>query len=346
MSLDRTRRTTTARRGPVARAALGIGAGALVAALLAGCASEPPTPRPDEAAAGPVLSEDQNTKVLAAVNETLGEAGKANDPEVLKRRLTGPALAVRSSQLKVAAARGNADLVTEIPNEYLGKIVPTTETWPRTSFAITVQTENLRTPRLLVLDQASARAPYKLWGWAELLPGVTLPAFADVELGSEAIAPDDDSLLLTPADAVAQYIDVLNLGGGSAFAATFADDDFRKLLASNAQVQSEALKAAEGTYTMQVAAMADQPVHAVRTADGGAMVVAALTATETMQGVEGSKIGPPTETLKTLFGSAEQTHVLKAGYTDVVALHLPAAGSEDQARLLGFSHVATSVSNQ
>lgn len=324
-------------------------AGALAATLaLAGCAEEVPAPNPDDAVTAPVLSEDQDREVLTAVNQALTEAGAANDPNLLQQRLTGPALKVRTSQLQVAAARGNADLVTELPSEYQQLVVPTNETWPRTSFAITEQPENLQPPRLLALEQASAREPYKLWGWVQLAPGTTMPAFADPELGSEAVAPDDDSLLMTPQDAVAQYADVLTTGASSAFAASFAEDGFRKLLGDNAATQTQALQQerVEGTYTLQVTPTPDQPVQAVRTADDGAMVMAGLDVTETMQAVEGARLTPPTQSGKALLGQTQPTNVLKNGYTDVVALYVPPKGSEEQVRLLGYSHVQTSVATQ
>ncbi|NEB06618.1 fibronectin type III domain-containing protein, partial [Streptomyces sp. SID13726] len=72
-----------------------------------------------------------------------------------------------------------------------------------TSYAVSVQPESLQTPRLSVLEQASARDAYQLWAWVRLLPGVTMPSFADPSIGSEAVAPDDSSLLVTPTDAVA-----------------------------------------------------------------------------------------------------------------------------------------------
>ncbi len=103
--------------------------------------------------------------------------------------------------------------MTELPTEAQQVVIPTTQTWPRTSFAVSVQPENLQTPRLSVLEQDTARGDYQLWAWVRLLPGVTMPSFADPSIGSEDVAPDDSSLLVTPTDAVAQYADVLNLGG-------------------------------------------------------------------------------------------------------------------------------------
>lgn len=340
-----TRDTARARR---ARRHLGGVAGGLVGALLlAACSTPLPTPQPDATQDPPpaVLTEAQETEVLTAVGTALAAAGEANDPAQLDGRVIGPALAIRTSQLAVAAARGNGDLVTELPTDVQQVVVPTTQTWARTSYAVSVQPESLQPPRLMALEQSGPRDDYALWGWVQLLPGVTMPSFADPSIGSEAVAPDDDTLLLTPTDAVAQYVDVLNLADGSGFAATFPDDALRQFLAQEAERHKAPLETAAGSRTMTFATT-EEPVRAVRTADGGAMVMAPLSSLETFQVEEGGTVSPPTETQKALFGGSTATNVLKVGYSDLVALYVPPADSEETPRLLGYTHVATSVATQ
>ncbi|MFB8229142.1 hypothetical protein [Cellulosimicrobium sp. NPDC055967] len=337
----------TARARRARRPLAGVAGGLVGALLLAACSAPLPTPQPDptQDPPPPVLSEAQETEVLDAVASALAAASEANDPAQLDARVTGPALAIRTSQLAVAAARGNADLVTELPTEAQQVVIPTTQTWPRTSYAVSVQPESLQTPRLSVLEQAGARDPYQLWAWVRLLPGVTMPSFADPSIGSEAVAPDDSSLLVTPTDAVAQYADVLNLGTGSGFVGTFEDDSFRTLLAERAQAWATALEPAAGAYALTFTPNADEQVRSVRTADGGALVVGAMTSQETMTAEEGAQVPPDTETIKALYGGAAPTNVLKVGYVDVVALYVPPAGSEEKIRVVGNEHVATSVAN-
>ncbi|QJW36202.1 hypothetical protein [Cellulosimicrobium protaetiae] len=342
--------TSTARdtaRARRARRHLGVAGGLVGVLLLGACAVPLPTPQPDptQDPAPPVLTESQETVVLDAVASALAAAGESNDPAQLDGRVTGPALAIRTSQLAVAAARGNADLVTELPTDVQQVVIPTTQTWPRTSYAVSVQPESLQTPRLSVLEQAGARDAYELWAWVRLLPGVTMPSFADPSIGSEAVAPDDSDLLVTPTDAVAQYADVLNLGGGSGFAGAFEDDSFRTQLADRAQAWTTALEPAAGQYALTFTPNPDEQVRAVRTADGGALVVGAMTSLESMTAEEGAQVPPDLETIKALYGTTAPTNVLKVGYVDVVALYVPPAGSEEKIRVLGNEHVATSVAN-
>jgi hypothetical protein len=335
--------TRTIRRSATRTAAV---AGALAGAiLLAGCASPVPSPAPDPAPseAAPALTTDQMAEVRTAVGETLDQASATNDAALLPSRLAGPALTLRTSQLAVAAARGgDAGLVTQLPTEVQQDIITTTDSWPRQAYAVTVQPEDMQSPRLLAYDQATARDPYKLWAWVRLFPSATLPAFAGPVVGSEAVPPDDGTLLMSPADAVAQYADVLTLGAGSAYAGSFAEDPLRAWVASNATVQMAELTKAEGTMTMTFTPMPGE-VRSVRTADGGAMVMAGLSALETRTIEEGGKIAPGSETEKALFGGSAATNKLNVGYTTMIAMYIPPMDAATGVQVLGMENVATSI---
>ncbi|MBE7702383.1 hypothetical protein H9623_19005 [Oerskovia sp. Sa1BUA8] len=332
---------TTRRSATRTAAVVGAVAGAL---LLAGCTSPLPAPDPDPtpSEAVPALTTDQMAEVRTAVGTALEQAGATNDASQLSSRLAGPALSLRTSQLAVAAARGDGSLITQLPTDVQQDIITTTDTWPRQAYAVTVQPEDLQSPRLLAYEQGTARDPYKLWAWVRLFPSATLPTFAGAAVGSEAVPMDDSSLLVTPADAVAQYADVLTLGTGSAFAASFAEDPLRAWVASNATLQMTELAKAEGTMTMTFTPMPDQ-ARAVRTADGGAMVVAGLSALETRTVEAGGTIAPGSETEKAIFGSTPATNVLNVGYTTMVAMYIPPAGATTGIQVLGMENVATSV---
>jgi len=318
-------------------------------ALLAGCAEELPQPVPGEAFDGPVLTEQQDTQVFAAVSETVEKADKKLQGKDLKPRVTGPAYEVRSSQLSVAKKRDNAEFVTDIPAESQQMIIPTNQGWPRTSFSITAATEKLETPRLVAFEQSSARSDYKMWAWTQLIPGVAMPAFADAGIGSEAVAPDDDTLAASPTDALAQYADLVTLGAKkSSFAKGFElpDGDLVAAVAAD----EEAWKGVDGfeesgtKYSQKYKARKDE-VRAVRTADGGALVMGVLDGRTTVEAEDEAKVPALSETQKALLGDAEQTNVLRTEYTDMVALYVPAKDADGKIQPLGYSHVATAASN-
>lgn len=320
---------------------------ALVAGgLLSGCGPAAlPTPAAVAQGDSPALTEEQNLFVLTEINQVLADATAARNPELLPDRLIGPALTIRTSQLLVAQIIDDNSLVTVLPGTYQQLIIPTTTTWPRTAFAITDVTEELHPPRLLALVQYAPREPYKLWGWVQLLPGVQMPAFNDPRLGSEELSPDDTSLKLTPIAAVDQYADLLTRRGESAYTGNFEpieSDDFRNFMAQWVAAQEEALsqERVEGIYYL-AARPSSSGIFSIRTADGGAVVMAELITDERLEAVVGAVLTPQTQTAQALLSGQEFTNILTAQYHAIIALHVPAAGSPDAVRLLGYSHIQT-----
>ncbi|MDO8143007.1 MULTISPECIES: hypothetical protein [unclassified Isoptericola] len=320
--------------------------------LLAGCAEELPTPEPDEPVAGPALTAAQQTRVVEEVAGSLTKASENEKPDQLRPRVEGPALEVRRTQIEVAKKSGDDSLVTRIPTELEAMILPTTESWPRVSFTITQPTENLEVPRLVAYQQDSARDNYKLWSWVQLIPGTTLPNFADPEaIGSDAVAADDDSLRATPRQALSQYADLVAKGPddsehAGAFELPGESTDLVKRVQKDASSVrgADAFKEADGEYKIAFASRDDQVV-AVRTSDGGAVVMGALDGNIRVTVEEDGEIGPLTPSQKTLMGDADNTDQLYVEYTDQVALYVPPAGSEEPIRPLGYSHVSTAAAN-
>ncbi|MDR0483283.1 MAG: hypothetical protein LBH13_09080 [Cellulomonadaceae bacterium] len=331
------------------RVAASIVVAGITLGLAAGCATPVPTPSAPAAETAPALSPDTNATLLADVTDALAAATKDRDADKLKGRLEGPALAVRTSQIEVAAVRDNDDLITDIPTTFQQVIINTDETWPRNSWAITDAGDDLTPPRLLVMQQNSARAHYKMWGWVQLRPGVEMPAFTEPTIGSESVAQDDTSLRFTPADAVAQYADLLVKGNQSDYVDNFepvADDPFRSFMETWKSAQHDALQGdrVQGTYKITVDPMKDTPVLGVRTFQGGAMIMAALTTHEQMEAMQGATLSPQTKTAQALLHGKNPTNKLSATYIDMISLYIPPADSSDPITLLGYSHVQTAAS--
>ena len=319
----------------------------LATGLLAGCAEELPTPKPEAPVAAAVVTQSQEREILDKVAEVVGKVEKTKDADKLAARLDGPALSIRETQLKVAEARGDKEPLTDLSMEMQQVILPSDQEWPRSSFAITVQPKDLTTPVLMAFNQATARDQYKLWGWVRLLPGVTMPQFAEADLGSPAVPEDDESLKVTPKDAIKQYASVLTVDKKSKYADNFADDDLRQFFRDYGKLQVEAINKEEcdGSFKVEYEPTKDS-VKAVRTADGGALVVASMVSQETITAKEeGCEIGPPTKTTQALWGDADVSNVVEVNYKDMVAMYVPPKDSKDEISLVGYEHVPSSVSN-
>lgn len=322
------------------------GLAVVTALFLAGCAESIPVPAPEDPSEQPLpaLTVQQETDVKEEISTTLSTATEEQDPDKLKSRVTGPANAMRTAQIKAAKAGDDPNLVTALPAETQQDVIPASDTWPRVGLSITAATEDAQSPRLLVTEQTNARSNYVLWAWVRLFPDTTLPAFAAPEVGSPVLAADTESLAITPADAITQYADVLNLGDDSEFKDVFGDDTYRNSVASTSEVQSEAMKGIEGTYTNTFSVIEDQTPRAVGTADGGAVVVGALKSVEKFKGPDGSTVSPPqTATAEALFGDAEASDTLNITSLTTVAIYVPPSGSDDVAQVLGAENVMTKV---
>ncbi len=312
-------------------------------AMLAGCAASPPepTPPPAPAVAPAVLTPPQSDLVFEKLSTVLGAADAKADPKLLAPRVEGPALRMRTAEYVRSTATGGAKDPTVIPSTTAAMVVPATTEWPRTQLFVTEQPADLQAQRIVVMRQDGPRAQFRMWGWARLLPGASMPVTAPAATGSEVLEPDDDSLVVPPGEVLAQFADVLAKGSGSSYAASFADDQFRtelEELRARAVAGVGSAGKASSTYT------AGQDVSAWKTLDGGAIVVGELTIVSTMAiTTAGATIPIADPFVKALAGVAAAAKSMAQTYTSIVALYVPPAGSTAKIKTLGAESVLTSV---
>ncbi|MBD7919591.1 hypothetical protein H9657_15070 [Cellulomonas sp. Sa3CUA2] len=314
---------------------------------LGACSTTLPTPEPEPvpAVAPPAVSVAQAQRVLDSVAEVVAAGDAAGDAGTLASRLEGPALAIRTAEYVRNNANAGTRPPTVLPFDEQALLVPETDTWPRTQLVVTEQPADLQAPRVLVLRQATPRDPYKLWGWARLLPSVETPATAAPEEGSPTLPPDAEGLLMTPQDAVAQYTDVLANGDGSSYAGSFAADSFRSAIETErAAVVTQLGDAATLTQTY---APVSEPVVTLATVDGGAIVVSeiATTSTVTLPEAGGSITVEPF--YSALAGGATTAGTsLTRTFSGVVVMYVPPADSGAQVQVLAGEQSVTGASAQ
>ncbi|WP_208012655.1 hypothetical protein [Cellulomonas shaoxiangyii] len=335
-----TRTPRTTRR--VARTA--VAAAATLA--LAGCAAPLPEPAPEPAGAvpPPAVSVDQTQRVLASLGDVLTHADATKDPAGLPDRLVGPALATRTAEYVWANATGGARQPTALPLDEQALVVPETATWPRTQLVVSEQPDDLQAPRVLVLQQASPREPYKLWGWARLLQGVQMPPTAAPEEGSPELPADAEGLVVPPAEVGARYADVLTNGDASEHAPTFALDSFRAAVEKARADTTAALQDAATLAETYVAA--DAPVVTLGTVDGGALVVTEMTTTSTVSVTSAGGTIAIEPFYAALAGTTSAGTSFSRVFTDVLVVYVPPADSGAQAQVLAAEHTVTSASAQ
>ncbi len=328
------------------RAARAFAALAAAVATLSACATALPAPAPEPpaAVAPPALLPAQSAAVLTDLGAALSVADKARDTSKLAPRVIGPALAMRSAEYMRSEATNGDRTPTALPTKAQLVVIPQTTTWPRVQLVVTEQPDNLQAPRVLVLEQATPRDRYALWGWARMFPNASTPHMAEAVKGSPVLPVDDSALAMAPDKVLAAYADVLAKGDGSASAAQFTPDQFRDQVAQNRQTLStnvQDIGQVAETYTPD-----GPPLTVIGDAAGGALVVGSMSTVSTVTiTLAGAKLTlSPFESAAA--GASEAGKSLARTYTDVLVFHVPAAGSGQPVQLIAAESVLTAVAAQ
>jgi hypothetical protein len=126
-----------------------------------------------------------------------------------------------------------------------------------------------------VFRSLTARHPYGLWGELSLLPGASLPDLASPLSGTPLVAgADGQGLVKAPAAVVADYARALT--AGSTATSGFVPDQFREQVAGQTAADRRNLGGRGLADVGNLHRPSADGVLALRTDDGGALVVAAL----------------------------------------------------------------------
>lgn len=311
---------------------------ALGCAGLVACSPPLPEPQPDPppAVLPPALSTVQLDDVLEDVAATLQVADDELDVDLLAARVTGPASDIRAAEYTLADA-GDEEALTSIPTVAQTLVIPATDTWPRTIMVVTEPPEDLQAPLLLTLVQSEPRAGYQLWSWVRLFPGVQMPPTTQPEVGSTTV----EDLAVAPAEVIERYVDLLTEEDDSEYVDDFVEDPLRTGIAATREAFSD-LVGDNGTLAETYQALDD--VHAVATADGGAIVVGVVRTVTTITLSDSTlTIGDQTAAL---LGEDTVESDLAITWLSVVAFAVPPAGSDAPIEVLGAEHSRTEVSGE
>lgn len=256
--------TTTPAPTPSASTAATTGAAATTdAATPSAMASAAP------ATAGfPNLLDSQVEHIAAAVAAVVASGDNAKNAKELAPRVAGMALNVRTANYKIRTKVEKQAAVEPVSaTKLLARVVTTNRTWPRSAMLVTQGTDN-SLPQLLTLVQASPRENYKLIHATPLLPGQTFPT-VDKE-GTEAVALDSATdLKMSPKAAISALSDRLT-NADSKFKDSFNDSVY---ISSVLDLQKKVVADAKDAMNVFSHKGDLGSALAMRTADGGAMVV-------------------------------------------------------------------------
>jgi hypothetical protein len=290
----------------------------------------------EQAAGQPVLLEAQFSRILDAVANAVSTADAAKDAAQLQDRVAGAALDVRSANYRIRSQVADyAAVVPVTSSRLLTRVIPSDAAWPRTTMAVTQGDEN-PVPQLLTLVQVSPRDNYKLVGASPLLPGQTFPT---MDASGPAPIPADDAsdLQYSPAEALGGLGDVLN-----STSSTWRDRLAPSPYIADVDSYQQDIVSASPDGSFGFTHISDPArIHALRTADGGAIVVGQLTFTvDGTPKAEGAKLNVADDAA-VFTGGKETSTGLNLTFTEPVVLYVPAAGSTGQLTLLSATRGLT-----
>ncbi|MBT0772105.1 hypothetical protein KIH74_24390 [Kineosporia sp. J2-2] len=280
----------------------------------------------------PVVEAGQARSILDAVDEAVAAGVGADDTtETADARLLGPYLAVLLARARVAEER---DQKTDTPDEVTREalVVPRAHGWPRFFLAVG-RTSSASTYLVRVLRSDSARAPYGLWAEAMMLPGASLPETAT---DASVLGADTDGLLLSPKEALAGFAGYLNGEGKGDGAENFRRSEYSDQLLQRLEADQKGLKEVATVSSKHVAV--DETPLAMRTDDGGALVIGQLRQTYTVKvKPDSGKVKVKDADLAALAGGKDELQFGKSftrSAVEVVVLHVPAKDSKERIRVV------------
>lgn len=344
-----TRRSLGTRR----RLALLTAALALPVAI-SGCTAEawpdvaappPPSPTPTVVDAAdqpaPVVTVAQAERILERVASTVATADEARDAALAATRLDGAALAQRRTNYTLRATLPDYAASAPIPSGSLEITLPQAfEGWPRTFLAVADQDT---ASTVMMLTQADPWSPYKLEYSADLVAATELPELAPAYIGAPQVPPDFPFLMLAPEALAPAYADVLARGAASPYADLFDErsDAFQAGVAADRQRRLDefnATAAQTGTLEFGSTAGPDTPLG-LATLESGAIVAVTVHETDTVRPANGDVVikFDTNPTVQALTGASESQSGVTTTFVDQLFFYVPAEGSSDRIRLLGYS---------
>lgn len=343
--------------GPRRRSLLAVPALGLSVALLAGCTGEAfpqPTPTPTETVVAPenqqspALTDAQAARIVADVSATVAAADEAADEQAAAERLDGLALQMRSVNYRIREQFGDYPSLPAIPASPIEILLPQAfDEWPRTALVVVSDEADAAVPpTILTMTQADPWAKYRVSYAASLEPAAEIPGLAPSYQGSALVPPGSSFLQMAPGQVAAAYADVLGHGDESVYADAFqAEGDTFRSEVRRVRDETAAKFTAEdvaGEISFGQNAAESAPI-ALATLHNGAIVAVGVTRFEKVTATNELGVvrnnGDPA--LEALTGETETAGSFVRTDTSPLFFYVPAQGSDEKIRLLGWSSAVT-----
>jgi hypothetical protein len=318
----------------------------LVSATLAGCTPDyqnpvlSPSPSPAQDVLTPVMTKDQVKRVLEEITTVVSDADAELNRESLEARVSGPALVARRAAYNIARRTENAEPPAPLLASPIQLFLPSaTDTWPRSVMVVTGE----QTLTMMILRQETARDQYRLYQYMDILPGVDFPEVAAEEIGANTVKEDSKFLLMPPADLATAVGSLLNEGPDSTWSILVdGDNQYIADVSSVQQSLAQTLSNANVTFDHKIS---PDDMVLLTSGEGGALVGIYMIDTYTIIPKSPGDAVAISGQEAILLGAGGSATGIETRYGAMLLFHMPAAGSESRARLLGATQqLLTAVS--
>lgn len=287
-----------------------------------------------------VVTNEQVSVILGKVQKVITSADRTNDNDLIRTRLTGPALDARLARYAMRKTNEKIKPLEGIRANTVQLLLPqATELWPRSVLAVVKSsasaTKSDPAPSMIVtMTQDSPRTNYKVNYLSNLQPKQRTPEVASAEIGTPLVALDTTLLTVSPNKLAATYADVLNKGVKSKFYSLFdaQSDQLRPTLETerkeqqgNKNVKAKFKDAATGALPVAFATM-----------DAGALVAVQFKEVGTYTPLNNLDLKISGQ-LAALSGIQITQHATMATYGFQVLFYVPPVGSNKPIQLLAFT---------
>lgn len=217
-------------------------------------------------------------------------------------------------------------------------VVTAGRSFPRTVLAVW-QPEGGRAREAVLMRSADVRTPFRVATRVDLLPGEVLPPTPPNTRGASVLADDVGGLVATPRQAVADLARLLQTGTspGTPFESSVVVKEVRAKAADQAR---DVKKVA--TFTQRHTAR-DDGTTVIRTADGGALVFAAIDRSDLFTVRKGAGVITPPPAYRALASGLKKiTRSATVTTVETVVLVVPPRG-QGSVRVVGFSEAPVAV---
>lgn len=293
--------------------------------VLAACAV--PRQRDDAPPSTVPVDRSEVESVLARYDSVRETAADLLDPKPLSTVESGAVLAIDTGSFEVAQRLARAAGDTGTSGDVVRLATPRFTRYPLW-FVVEVRDRAAERNRVQVFERTSAVDPWFLVASPETLLTTRLPELRERDGVALAVAADSGTgMPMTPQDAADRYAAVLQ-DPEAPEAATISQDDFidqmRRTAERNASLEG---------VTFSQRWSAEEVTHALRTADGGALVFATLERTDTYEVKEGIRVTWPDDSPEKALLESGVSSSGRLRYLHQVLIEVP--GGSGRPRVIG-----------